>query len=111
MIMRDVIQKVIATEAEAKRIIQAARVEAERIVSEAQKQGRDRVTQARQEARRESEQLLTAAGQAAEQEKAKRLAEATAEMTAGVCLDDATVQRAAEAAARCVRGGTKPIPE
>jgi len=109
--MRDVIQKVIETETEAKRIVQAARAEAEQIMSAAQKQARDLVTQARQEARMATEKMLLAAMQEAEQEKKERLARAAAEILTQVCLDDATVQRAAAAAARCVRGVTKPVPE
>jgi vacuolar-type H+-ATPase subunit H len=109
--MRDVIQKVVETETEAKRIVQAAMAEAELIRSAAQKQARNVVTQARQEARMETEKLLAAAIQEAEQEKKERLARAAAEIDTHVRLDSATVQRAAEAAARCVRGASKPVPE
>ncbi|MDE3068271.1 MAG: hypothetical protein KGJ60_12055 [Verrucomicrobiota bacterium] len=107
--MRDVIQKVIEAEAEAKRLVQAARIEAERMESTARKQAQDLVAQARQEARWEAEKILEAATQEAEQERKERLAGATARIETQVRLDDPTLQRAAEAAARCVCGVTEPI--
>lgn len=61
IIMRDVIQKVIAAEAEGRRIVEAAKTEAERISSDAQKKAQDIVARARQEARAEAERMVEAA--------------------------------------------------
>ena len=49
--MREVIQEIIATESEAKALVEMARAEAERILSDARKKGQDMVERARQDAR------------------------------------------------------------
>lgn len=102
--MRDVIQRVIAAEAEAKRIIEAAKTEADRISSDAQKKGQHLVAQARQEARAEAERMLEAAIHGAEREKQERLACIAAEIETQVCLGETIRQRAVAGAVRCVCG-------
>ena len=102
--MRDVIQKVIATEAEAKRMVAAATTEAGRITSDAQKQAEAIVGRARQEARVETEKILATALQEAEQEKQELLARATVEMESQICIEQDTRDRAVKAAIRCVCG-------
>jgi vacuolar-type H+-ATPase subunit H len=103
-LMRDVIQKVIATEAEAKRMVEAAKAEADRILFDAKKQGDDLAARARQETRAEAENVMEAALQAAEQEKRQRLARVTVEIETQVRLDDTTRQRAVAGAVRCACG-------
>lgn len=102
--MRDVIEKVIAAEAEAKRMVEAARAEADRISSEAQKQGEELVARTRRQARAEAESMIEAALRAAEQEKRERLARIAAEIETEVRLDESTRQRAVTGAIRCVCG-------
>ena len=102
--MRDVIQKVVATEAEAKRMVQAAQSEAERILLEARKRAQELMAAAQWEARLEAEKIFAAALQAAEAEKQEKLASTAAEINTRVCLDEGTVRQAAEAVTRCVRG-------
>ncbi len=102
--MRDVIQKVMATEAEAKRMVLAARSEAERILSEAQKRAQELTTAARLAARLEAERILEPALQAAEAEKQERLVRSAAEIEIQVRVDEAAVRQAAQALARCVCG-------
>jgi vacuolar-type H+-ATPase subunit H len=102
--MREIIQQVIATEAQAKQMIQAARAEAGRLLDAARKEARDRVEQARQEARIEAGTILTAATEQADQEKAGHLKRAAAEIHQQVSLDETTMRQAAEAAVRCVCG-------
>ena len=102
--MRDVIQKVIATEAEAKRLVEAAKVEAGRVTSEAQKQAEALVGRARQEARVETEKILAMALQEAEREKQELLARATVEMESQIRFDKDTRDRAVKAVIRCVCG-------
>jgi len=106
--MRDVIQKVIATEAEAKHIVAAARTEAERLASEAQKQSQDLVARARQEARGEAERMVEAARNEAEHEKQERLTRAAVEIETHVRLEEPVKRRAVEAAVRCVCGQRQP---
>jgi vacuolar-type H+-ATPase subunit H len=102
--VRDVIQKVIATEAEAKRIVEAAKAVADSISSDAQKQAQELVARARQEARAEADGIVTVAVREAGQEKHERLARAIAEIESQVRLDETTRQRAVAGAIRCVCG-------
>jgi vacuolar-type H+-ATPase subunit H len=103
-VMRDVIQKIIATEAEAKQRVQAAKLEAERILSEARKRAQELVAVARQTARLDAEKMLATALQAAEAEKKNRLGSAAAEIETQVNVDETTVRQTAEAVVRCVCG-------
>jgi vacuolar-type H+-ATPase subunit H len=102
--MRDAIQKVIATEAEAKQKVQAARSESELISSGARKHAQELVTMARQTARLETDKMLATALQAAEVEKQRRLAHATAEIETQINVEPATLRQAAEMVTRCVCG-------
>jgi vacuolar-type H+-ATPase subunit H len=102
--MRDVIQKIIATENEAKAIVETARAEADRILSDARKKGQDIVERARREACFEAERIVAAAVEAAEQGKEKRLAHAAAEIESQIQLDQNSRQWAIEGVVRCVCG-------
>jgi vacuolar-type H+-ATPase subunit H len=100
--MRDVIQKIIATESEAKLIVEAARTEADRILSEAQKKGRDIVEKSRQEALIEAGKILETAIETAEREKKRRLSDAASEIENQIQLDSASSKLAIEGVVRCV---------
>ena len=103
-VMRDVIQKVIASEAEAKHRVQAARSEAERVLSEAQKRAQEMVATARQTARREAEKVLADAMPAAEAQQRQQLTRVADEIERQVSVDPVTIQQVAEAVTRCVGG-------
>ncbi len=100
--MRDVIQKIIATESEAKLIVEAARAEADQILSEAQKKGRDVVDQARQEAIVEAGKILEKAVETAQREKQNRLADAAAGIENQIQLDPVSRKSVVEKVVRCV---------
>jgi len=102
--VRDVIQKLIATEAEAKSMVEAARTEAGRISSEARQQADALLVRARQEARTETGAILAAAAQQAEREKQEQMAHATLEMESELRFDESTRERAVKAALLCVCG-------
>lgn len=102
--MRDVIQRVIATEAEAKEIVAAARVEAQRIVSGARHQAEAVLDGAREEARQEAEQLLTAALRQAGQEKQERMARVRCEIEQEIRLDPEPRRRLVTEVIRVVCG-------
>jgi vacuolar-type H+-ATPase subunit H len=102
--MREVIKNVIATEAEARGMVAAARAEADRIASDAQQRSQDVVAHARLEARVAAERLVEAAEREAEREKQERLARATLEIEAQVRLDQTSRHRAVAGAVRCVCG-------
>jgi vacuolar-type H+-ATPase subunit H len=102
--MRDVIHKIIATENEARAIVETARAEADRILSDARKKGQDIVEQAREQALVEAEKIVEAAVQAAEREKKNRLTHAAAEIESEIHLDRNDSQWAVEGVVRCVSG-------
>jgi vacuolar-type H+-ATPase subunit H len=106
--MRDVIQKIIATEAEAKQRVQAAYSQAERILSEARKCAQEQVAAARQSARLDADKMLATAVQTAKAEKKQRLVRAAAEIETQVRVDEATARQAVEAVTRCVCGLYQP---
>jgi vacuolar-type H+-ATPase subunit H len=103
-VMRDVIQKVMATEAGAKQLVQAARSEAERILSASQKNAQEIKAAARQAARLETEGILNAALHASRAGKEERLARAAAEIKMQAGVDGAAGRQAADAVVRCVCG-------
>ena len=102
MAMRDVIQKVIAAEGEAKLIVKAARKEGDCILTDARTQAQDLMDQARKEARLEAERMLEAAEQEANQEKQERLTRAAAEIQTQIRLEEPIMQRAVGIVVRCV---------
>jgi vacuolar-type H+-ATPase subunit H len=108
VVMRNVIQKVLETEAEAKRLVEAAKAEAEDILSKARKQAQELLAQARREARAEAERMVEAAVKEAERERQERLARAAAEIKTQVRLDEPVTRRAVEGVVLCVCGQQQP---
>jgi vacuolar-type H+-ATPase subunit H len=100
--MRDVIEKVIATEGEARQIVETAKNEADRIWSEVQKKAQEIVERARREARAEAEAIVAAAVEEAEREKQDRLARAATEIENQVQLGAEDRRSAVEGVVRCV---------
>lgn len=100
--MREIIQKIITTEGEARLTVEAARAEADRISSDAQKKGQDVVERARQEGLNEAGRILEAAVEEAEREKQHRLADAAAEIESQIQLEPARRKWAVEGVVRCV---------
>jgi vacuolar-type H+-ATPase subunit H len=102
--MRDIIQKIIATESEARLVVESAKAEADRILSEAQKKGHDIVEQARIEALVESDAIMEKAARESEKEKQLRLAETITEIERQIRLEPTTLQWAVEGVIRCICG-------
>ena len=103
-VMRDVIEKVMATEAEGRQLVETAKNDAEQILANARFQGRLLVERANQESRLEAEDILEKAVDEARREKAESLARAANEVKSEVCIDEATKQRLVDASVRCLRG-------
>jgi vacuolar-type H+-ATPase subunit H len=108
VVMRDVIQKILETEAEAKRLVEAAKAEADETLSKASTQTQELLAQARREVRAEAERMVQAAVEEGEREKQERLARAAAEIKSQIRLDETVIQRAVEGVVRCVRGQHQP---
>jgi len=100
--MRDVIQKMVEAEGEAKRVLDAARTEADRILADARRQAHAMAEQSRQETRDRAARILSDAVQQAEREKQQRLAREIAAAEAETRLDEATFRAAAQAVVRAV---------
>jgi vacuolar-type H+-ATPase subunit H len=100
--MREVLQQVLATEAEARRMVQSAGAEAERILTEARRQAHALTVAARDEAQREAREILSAAAVRAGQEKQVRLARAATGLETQVRLAETDRQAAIAAVVRCV---------
>ncbi len=100
--MRDVVQKIIETECEAKLVVDTARIEAEGIVSEAREKARGFVERARQEALVEAEKIVKDAVEAAESEKQTLLADASEKIGSEIQLDAGVRKLAVERVVRCV---------
>jgi vacuolar-type H+-ATPase subunit H len=102
--MREVIQKMVEAEVEAKRILDAATAEAEHLLGEARRQAQGLLEQSRREAKAAAARVVEAAVQEAEREKTDRLAREIAAVEAKTSLDDATRRAAVEAVVRLVTG-------
>jgi vacuolar-type H+-ATPase subunit H len=102
--MNEVIKKVIAAEAEAKRLVQAAKTEAERIMSEAKKRALELRSAARQQNQIEVEQILASATADADKEKQARLAAVAADIEKRMVLDEPAKRQAIAAVLKCVSG-------
>lgn len=105
--MREVIQGVIAAEAEAERLVDGARSEANQILADAKRQARELVARARQEARVEGQSIVDAAIATAEREKQEHLVQLTTHLEQQVTLDKETWEGAVSEALRCVCGKRK----
>lgn len=108
--MRDVIQKVMTTEDEAQRLLQAARVEAEEIISQARQQAREQARLAQQQSRQEAAEIIRAAIAQAEQDKSRQLAHAAREINQSIQLDESTARQCVEAALKTIRGDAHERP-
>ena len=102
--MREVIQKVLAAEAEAKRAVQAARSEAECLLVEARKKGQEIREQTRLKTEAEAGKLIAVAAQEAEQKKQAAVARSAAEIERQIYLDEAAVRAVTDAVVRRVSG-------
>jgi vacuolar-type H+-ATPase subunit H len=102
--MRELIQELVQTEAEARRMVEAARIEAERLVADAHKQVQALSARVRAESRVEAEKLIDAAVRQAQAEKSQRVLKAEAEIKQSVRLDVAIQEEIAEAVVRCICG-------
>ncbi len=91
--MRDVVQKIVATENQGKRIVEEARAEADRIVAEARKQTQDIGVKAYQDAGREAQGIIAKAVESAEGQKQKSLADASAAIEREVVIDEGSRQK------------------
>jgi vacuolar-type H+-ATPase subunit H len=102
--MRQLVQSILATEAEAKAMVAAAAREAERIVADARTKSREDSERALHDAHAEAARIREAVRVATAAEKAAQLAQVTAGIENRVRLDATWREDAIAAVVRCVCG-------
>ena len=109
--MRDVIQKIVATENQAKRIVEEGRAQADRILLEARKKAQDVTMKAYQDAGREAQEIIAEAAREAEGERQKTLGEALDMLEREVVIDEGARRKIIEEIIRHVCGNATPRGE
>jgi vacuolar-type H+-ATPase subunit H len=102
--MREIIQKIIASENEAKEIVEEAGIEADRILANARRRASEILDQALAEARAETKKIVEEATKVAEEEKQRRLEEARDRLEREVSMDEAARELSIQEVVRCVCG-------
>lgn len=102
--MRELIQRLVEAETEAKGIVATARGEAGRIIEAAQKEAQELTARSRRETRSEAEAMIITAAAEAGRAKQECLAQAKTEIENRVRLDEATTRRLVEAVVRVCGG-------
>lgn len=106
--MREIIQKVVTTEAEAKQLVEAARREASQLLDNARLRASEVIEQAQRESGRLREATLAAAEARARSEKAGLLAQAEAEIERTITLDEGLKEQMVSEAVKWVCGQGTP---
>lgn len=109
--MRDVIQTILASEAEARQIVAAAHAEAERIMTAARQSAQAFREQVSIETRGDVERLLAESARQAVAEQQARVAQAVDEIAAQVPLEPAWRPGAVAEVVRCVSSPARPSQE
>lgn len=109
--MQQVVQEVIAAEAQARSIVERARLERDQLMADARRQAQELAAQATRAALDESRRALAAAHEAAELEKQTRLARSAADIKARIRLEETDLQAAVTGIIQCVSGQRQPIQE
>jgi len=102
--MRDVIQKMLEAEAEARRIVAAAEAEAERLHADARQQGQQLADKVRADTRAEADAIIEQACREAQHERQNRLDQASTSIEAEIQLDETSRAAVVEGVVRCVCG-------
>jgi vacuolar-type H+-ATPase subunit H len=102
--MQDVLNRIVAVEAEARRQVEAAQAQAAQILARARLAAQAMQAQTHQAVQLETANLLATRLAEATQERDRRLALAAATIAAQIRLDDDTVRQVVDAALRCVCG-------
>lgn len=102
--MHEVIQQVLATEAQAKLLVQEATTGANSILSEAHRHAEETWERTRQEVKAETDAILQATLQTAAQTKREQLARVAAEIESRYRLAPSTREQAIAAVIKCIIG-------
>ena len=102
--MRETIQRVMAAEDRAKRLVDAARMEGTALLADCRRRAQELAESSEREARLAGAELLESATREAHREKEDRLRKASAEIEATIRLDEAVACKAVDAIVQCVCG-------
>lgn len=100
--MHPVIQKVLETEAEAKRLVEKANAEAEQMILQARQRAKAIREEGKRKAHIETDNLLKSADEAATEEKARRLEVALGKTKIEIQVEPHMLDEAVRAVLRCV---------
>ncbi len=102
--IRETIQRVIAAEDEAKRLVEAARSEGEALLVDYRRRAKELAANTEQELRLAGAEILETAAEEARCEREDRIRKASAEIEAVTRLDEAVAREAVDAIIGCVCG-------
>jgi vacuolar-type H+-ATPase subunit H len=102
--MRETIQRVMAAEDGARRLVDAARIEGTAHLVDCRRRAQELAENIEREARLAGAEFLEGATKEAHREKEDRLRKASAEIDATIRLDEAVARKAVDAIIQCVCG-------
>lgn len=102
--MRDVIQKIVAAENQAKRIIEEGRAEADCILSEARRQAQDISMKAYQDAGRDAQEIIAEAAREAQGGRQRNIEKALVSIEQEVVIEEDLKRKIIEKIVRRVTG-------
>ncbi len=100
--MRDVIQKIIVTETEAKQLVETAKAKRDQTLSDAQKKADGIMRQTLQDIRAETERIMAAAMEEGEREKQEKLTGIISEIESQIRIDETLKELVVEKIIRSV---------
>jgi vacuolar-type H+-ATPase subunit H len=109
--VREVIQKLIAVEEEAKDIVKKAQEAGAKVVQEARDKTAEIIDRSRAEVRLEAERVLQAAAERTSADEQGLLTREDAEIESAIRLDPAARQRAVQAVVQCACGLSQVVQE
>ena len=102
--MHEVIQRVLASEAQGKKILAEATAEAERLVANAHAKAQELLAQTRAAARRDAEDIVRGAVKSAERQREQHLTRVAEQLRNQVQLEPDFLEQVVQAAVSCVCG-------
>jgi len=107
LVMRETIQRVMAAEDEARRLVEDARIEGEAHLDDCRRRAQELAERAQREGRREGEEILRAASEEALRQRERLIHSASAEIETMIRLDEPVACQSVNAIVRCVCGQGK----
>ncbi|MCX7965200.1 MAG: hypothetical protein N2596_01045 [Syntrophorhabdaceae bacterium] len=94
--MKEVIERIVSTESEARSIIEKAKTEGDQIIAEAKRKAQDMIEKAKRDAVIEAQNIINSAIEKAEKEKEKMLIQKSQEIKGQFFLSEEAKQKTVE---------------